>query len=88
MTIADDENTIPAEQPDECHECGEPVWSKGESGYYDLCDDCYEGEDSLEAGDPCPNCGAESYGDYDAICKARAGNLMCRHCGHTFPNKE
>jgi hypothetical protein len=25
-----------------CHECDDPVWSRGESGYFDLCDDCAE----------------------------------------------
>lgn len=40
--------------------------------------------DDLSVGDPCPNCGAETYGDANAICRARAGNLMCRHCAHTF----
>jgi len=37
----------------------------------------------VEPGDECPLCGEDSYGSQDAICKARAGNLMCRVCSWT-----
>lgn len=41
---------------------------------------------TVEPGDECPNCGKTKYGDLDTICKARAGNLMCRTCCQTFDN--
>lgn len=33
----------PREEPDLC-DCGRPVWTKGKSGYYDVCDECHDSD--------------------------------------------